>query len=85
LSNDELLQILVNAADGKSVEKHLNKCFEKLCGLILIESGGPVPDIGGMISGECEEVEFPRIKMGRQGQGFEQWMKQIETSMQFIL
>ncbi len=85
LSNDELLQILANAADVKSVEKHLNKCFENICGLILIESGGPIPDIGGMISGEREEVEFPRIKMGRQGQGVEQWMKQIETSMQFIL
>lgn len=85
LSNDELLQILANAADIKSVEKHLNKCFENICGLLLIESGGNIPDIGGMVSGEREEVEFPRIKVGRPGQGVEQWMNQIESSMQSIL
>jgi Dynein heavy chain, N-terminal region 2 len=64
----------------------LNKCFENICGLILIESGGPMPDIQGMISGEREEVEFiQRIKLGRVGQGVEWWMGQIETSMQGIL
>ena len=86
LSNDELLQILANAADIKSVEKHLNKCFENICGLLLIESGGPIPDIDGMISSEREEVEFiSRIKVGRAGQGVEWWMNQIESSMQAIL
>ena len=38
-----------------------------------------------MISGEREEVEFPRIKVGRQGQGVETWMKQVESSMQAII
>ncbi len=85
LSNDELLQILANAADIKAVEKHINKCFDNISGLILLESGGTVPDIGGMISSEREEVEFGRIKVGRAGTGVEQWMKQIETSMLFIV
>jgi hypothetical protein len=72
---------LANAADIKSVEKHLNKCFENIFGLILIDSGGNVPDIGGMISGEREEVEFARIKVGRAGTGVEVWMNQIENAM----
>jgi dynein heavy chain, axonemal len=58
LSNDELLQILANAADVKAVEKHINKCFENICGLILLDSGTSVPDIQGMISSEREEVKF---------------------------
>lgn len=48
---------MANAADIKSVEKHINKCFDNICGLILVDAGGG-HDIGGMISGEKEEVEF---------------------------
>ena len=76
---------MANAHDIKSVEKHINKCFDNICGLILLEGGGNAPDIGGMISSEREEVEFPRIKVGRGGTGVEFWMKQIETSMQTIV
>lgn len=54
LSNDELLQILANAHDIQAVEKHINKCFDNICGLILFEGGGNVPDIGGFISSERE-------------------------------
>lgn len=57
LSNDELLQILANAADIKAVEKHINKCFDNITGLLLVDTGG-IPDIIGMRSGEGEEVEF---------------------------
>lgn len=85
LSNDELLQILANAADVKAVEKHINKCFDNICGLLLMDSGGIIPDIGGMISNEREEVEFPRIKLSRAGVGVEVWMKQIEGSMQTVI
>jgi len=85
LSNDELLQILANAADIKAVEKHINKCFDNISGLILQDNGTNVPDIGGMISSEREEVEFTRIKVGRGGTGVEVWMKQIETAMQIVL
>lgn len=60
----------------KQVEKHINKCFDNICGLILVDSGSSVPDIGGMISGEREEVEFPtKIKVSRTGTGVEVWMK----------
>jgi hydrogenase maturation factor len=77
---------LANAADIKQVEKHINKCFENICGLILADSGGNVPDIGGMISSEREEVEFiQRIKVSRGGIGVEVWMKQIESDMQKII
>lgn len=64
---------MANAADIKSVEKHINKCFDNIFGLILVDAGGG-HDIGGMISGEKEEVEFSKIKVGR-ASGVEQWMK----------
>ena len=83
LSNDELLQILANAADIKAVERHINKCFDNICGLMLIDTG-TVPDIGGMISGEKEEVEFTKIRPGRTA-GVEGWMGQVETNMQSAL
>jgi hypothetical protein len=76
---------LANAADVKAVEKHINKCFDNISGLILQDNGTNVPDIGGMISSEREEVEFSRIKVGRGGTGVEVWMKQIETAMQVVL
>lgn len=82
LSNDELLQILANAADVKQVEKHINKCFDNICGLVLVDSGSNIPDISGMVSGEGEAVEFPRIKVSRAGTGVEVWLKQVETTMQ---
>ena len=50
-----------------------------------MESGGTIPDIGGMISSEREEVEFPRIKVSRAGAGVEVWMKQIEGAMQTVI
>jgi hypothetical protein len=73
------LQILANAADIKAVEKHINKCFDNIFGLILLDTGG-IPDIGGMKSGEGEEVEFQRIKV--RSNGVEVWMKQVENYMQ---
>lgn len=76
LSNDELLQILANAADIRAVEKHINKCFDNINGLLLVETGG-TPDIHGMKSGEGEEVEFSKIKV--RNNGVEVWMKGIET------
>ena len=81
LSNDELLQILANAHDVKAVEKHINKCFDNISGLLLLEIVGSAPDIIGMVSSEREEVEFQKIKMGRSGTGVETWMTQIEESM----
>jgi dynein heavy chain len=85
LSNDELLQILANAADVKQVERHVNKCFDNICGLVLVDSGSNVPDIAGMVSGEGETVEFSRIKVSRAGTGVEVWLKQVESNMQFVV
>jgi dynein heavy chain len=77
LSNDELLQILANAADIRAVEKHINKCFDNICGLILNDTGG-TPDIAGMISGEKEEVEFPKIRVRGALGGVETWLQSVE-------
>lgn len=35
ISSDELLQILATATDLKSVEKHVNKCFENINAFVL--------------------------------------------------
>jgi hypothetical protein len=77
LSNDELLQILANATDIRSVEKHINKCFDNICGLILTEQGGGSNLITGMRSGEGEQVEIARIKVAP-NMGVEIWMKNLE-------
>jgi hypothetical protein len=70
----------------RQVERHINKCFDNVYGLLLLDSGGSLPDIGGMVSGEKEEVEFiQRIKVSRAGTGVEVWMKQVETSMQAVI
>jgi hypothetical protein len=50
---------LANQADVYIVEKHINKYFENINRLILVDSGtGNVPDILGLKSAEGEEVEF---------------------------
>lgn len=76
---------MANSADVKSVEKHINKCFDNISGLLLIDSGSNTPDVNGMISSEREEVEFARIKLSGASQSVEKWMKQIETNMQLCL
>lgn len=60
LSNDELLQILANSSDVRAVQKHINKCFDNITELSLVETG-VVPDIEGMISSEKEKVEFTTL------------------------
>ena len=54
LANDELLQILSNAVDVKSVNKYMVKCFEGINSLIFDEE----LKITGMISPEGEQVDF---------------------------
>jgi hypothetical protein len=49
---------LANAGDIRAIERHLSKCFDNLCGLILNDSDGFLPEIAGMISSEREEVDF---------------------------
>jgi dynein heavy chain len=84
LSNDELLQILSFGSDVKKVEKQINKCFDNLAGLSLVDSGGGAFDIAGMISGEKEVVDFGKsIKI--RSLGVEQWLKNVEDSMRGTL
>ena len=54
LANDELLQILSNAVDVKSVNKYMVKCFEGINSLIFDEE----LKITGMVSPEGEQVDF---------------------------
>ena len=84
LSNDELLQILANAHDIKSVEKHINKFFENINGFMLVDGAPNLPDISGVVSGEREEMDFQltRIRIAKTGNGVEGWLKALEQTTQ---
>lgn len=76
LSNDDLLQILANTQDVKAVERHLNKCFDNIFSLVLVETSGTY-DIEGVRSGEGEEMSIKKVNPRSQG-SVEKWMLQIE-------
>lgn len=91
ISNEELLQILANAARLLVIEKHLNKCFENVNVFLLGDEdavegeGQPAPrdtftDIFGVESNEGERLEFTKIMKVRQ-QGVEVWLKSFEDQI----
>jgi dynein heavy chain len=57
LSNDELLHILASS-EARSVEKHINKCFDNICRLGFKPDG---QDIIALYSGEGEELDSIKI------------------------
>jgi dynein heavy chain len=57
LSNDELLQIIASS-EGRSVEKHINKCFDNISKLGFKPDG---QEIISIISGEGEELDIKVI------------------------
>lgn len=58
LSNDELLEILANAANLNAIQKHMKKCFDNIYRLYMGDDNKTSTLISGMISGEGEKVEF---------------------------
>ncbi|CCW70167.1 unnamed protein product [Phytomonas sp. Hart1] len=81
LSNDELLSILSDTRNPKSVQPHLPKCFDSIA--LLIFEDEEYNSILGMISGEGENVMFPRPihPVG----GVEQWLNEVEGIMKISL
>ncbi|KAH8612560.1 putative Dynein heavy chain N terminal region 2 domain1 [Trypanosoma vivax] len=81
LSNDELLSILSDVRNPKSVQPHLSKCFDSISSLVF--SGELCSEITAMMSGEGEEVEFEKTvyPVGN----VEQWLCQIESMMKASL
>jgi dynein heavy chain len=57
LSNEELVEILSQMKDPKSVQPHLRKCFENIAELDF----GPSNEINGMISVEQEKIKFNSV------------------------
>ncbi|KAL7709827.1 dynein heavy chain cytosolic putative [Lotmaria passim] len=81
LSNDELLSILSDVRNPKSVQPHLQKCFDSIATLMF--SDEECSEIVGMVSGEGEQVSFekPVYPVGN----VEQWLGEIERMMKASL
>src|SRR6201999_1676410 len=75
LSNDDLLQILLQAKDPTAVQPHLHKCFENISKLdfqsdLLITA---------MFSAEDERIEF--VKKFYPKGNVEHWLLEVESVM----
>ena len=74
ISNDELLQILANSTDLKTVEKHMIKCFENVNKFVLADDEAQYNQDGEVVELHAHELneifgirsnENERIKFGR--------------------
>jgi dynein heavy chain len=81
LSNDELLSILSDVRNPRAVQPHLSKCFDSVNSLIF--NNEAATEIGGMKSGEGEEVSFDKVvhPVGN----VEMWLGVIEQTMKTSL
>lgn len=81
LSNDELLSILSDVRNPKSVQPHLSKCFDSIASLIFGDEA--CKEIIGMESGEGEKVSFESTvyPVGN----IEHWLNEIEAMMKASL
>lgn len=81
LSNDELLSILSDVRNPKSVQPHLSKCFDSIATLIFADE--ECTEITGMRSGEGEVVMFESsvYPVG----SIEVWLNEIESMMKASL
>jgi dynein heavy chain, axonemal len=84
LSNDELLEILSQAKDPRSVQPHLRKCFDNL---VKLEFGnteeGYGNDIIAMLSSENERVGLGRNLKARGA--VEEWLMAVQIRMKEVL
>lgn len=83
LSNEELITMLSNSQDVKTIQKYIVKCFEAIAG--VIENG---KDIVGMISPEGERVQFEctvSLYCGNEIKSIEIWMVDLEKEMRSSL
>ncbi|CAM9627191.1 unnamed protein product, partial [Phaeothamnion confervicola] len=79
LSNDELLEILSQAADVRAVEQHMPKCFDAVRRMRFGE-GRTASDIHGLFDAGGEYVAFTRGPVRAEGP-VECWLKEVELAM----
>jgi dynein heavy chain len=80
LANDDLLQILSQTKDPRTVQSHMDKCFEGIAKVQFNDDN----NVLGMISAEKEEVAFLKkidVNEGERKGNVEVWMKDIEKEM----
>jgi dynein heavy chain len=82
LANDELLEILSQAKEPRSVQPHLRKCFENLVFLEFRDEPGST-DILGMVSAEGERVPLGKNLKARGN--VEEWLNAVERRMRDTL
>lgn len=62
------------------MNRHLNKCFDNIKNLGVIESGNVISEVVTMISSEGEHVDLMRsIKL--RNSSIEVWLRQVEEEM----
>ena len=79
LSDDELLELLAQTKEPRSVQKHINKCFEAVQSLVFDEN-----EVIGLISIEGEKIDLVRrvnVVEGDKRGNVERWLLEIESSM----
>ncbi|CAM9338964.1 unnamed protein product [Choristocarpus tenellus] len=83
LSNDELLEILSQTRDPRSVQPHMSKCFDAIKSIRFGEGSGTT-DILGFKDPGGEYVGFTRGSVKAEG-AVESWLSQVEQAMRDCL
>ncbi|XP_054550811.1 dynein axonemal heavy chain 14 isoform X4 [Talpa occidentalis] len=83
LNNAELLDILANSRNPKSIQPHLVKCFENINQLLIWKQEIGPPVVVMFISAEGEALLLP--KKIRIRSAVEQWLVNVEKSMFDVL
>jgi dynein heavy chain len=78
ISDDELLSIL-GTGTPPCVQEHMIKMFDNVASLKLIEIGGGVTEVHGMVSSENEEMDFRNV-VECEGR-VEEWMNFVVDEM----
>jgi len=79
LSNDDLIEILSLGKNPVGIQKHLNKIFENIYGLSIVDNGH---SIDGIISKETEKVAIQTVAVRGPVEG---WLKTLEQQMRRAL
>jgi dynein heavy chain len=85
LSDEDLLDILSHSRDIQAIQRHMNKCFESINRLGVINQKEESFEIESMFSGENEQVMFQNSIIVDANISLEEWMIKLESQMKQTL